>query len=302
MRRRRSILVFAALDGLLLVSALLIVTGTRTPDDDLLIPAGLRPQRIELSGARGERVIEVGSEAPVLLRGDSEFPARADRLALVVSALEAARIMRTVTTDRSDWDSFGVATDRRRIDVYGETDASVIIGEQAESETYVRLAGESSVYAIDSNIGFYADQPDEFWMPLRVVPQQVRPTDVTAASLVLSWDGIAVEVNLVRTSTGWFVDDPARSVPSEVATQAVSSLVDQIADTLVEPSAAVGSVPLGTIAVRTVTGAAWEIAVRGMGDMVFLEGPGSDPPRTASVLQVMSTERFAAVVDPFLRL
>lgn len=298
MHRRHVAVALVAVNLVLAVTAALLLLGRRSREHPApLLDETTRVEVVRISGARGSRVINMEKESPVMLAATGEVPVRQDRIELLLQALRRAQVVRVVTEDTNDWAHFGVEDSPTPNEVALQSGPTLVIGDRDTAQTYLRKAGSPTVYAVDTDLRFFTDQPDEFWMPLRLFPSTLHVRDVIFAGFepAAAEDG-SLAFSLLRSGDGWRAGEEGRRVDLSSADQSVGAVVDLLADTLVPRAAWTSGRPAGTLVIRTADAREWRVPVLLEGGRALLDAPGSDPPRTGGVEHVISVERLVAVL------
>jgi hypothetical protein len=307
--RNRLVPVLIAVNLIVIAVAVWIVfSQTQSSDEAFLLQRSGQITSFVLSGGRGSRTLLTSPDGWRLQRSDELFPVRDDRISLLLSVIREARVDRIVTDNPARWSSFGVDENQRSITVTGRDQYQFFVGSGPEERTYVRFADSDRVVETKAPLRLFLDQPDEFWMPLRVFPADLRSDDIIVLSIrpVDSNLSDLPEIELFQSggnrSSVWRNNLSGADVDADSAEGIVYTLSDLLAETLVtEHEASTGELVI-LIGLQTANGESWQVPVRLDGDYVYLDGPGSDPPVTEEFWQVVRLEDFAALLESVSRL
>ena len=197
MNYQRRVIWLAAVLGVLLLTYIVGVLAIPHPGASArepLVP-GFRTEEIEaitIEGPSGQIDLErQGDSWSVILDGD-RYPARDDRINVLLDSIASAQIVRSVTNRSEAYDDLGLG--ESGVDVTfstGDVATHLRVGGSSTNYggSYVVLEDREEVYAIDKELGFYFGQPYSYFAYLRMFPEDLYGSGIVALS---------VDVNLVE--------------------------------------------------------------------------------------------------------
>jgi hypothetical protein len=154
----------------------------------------LEIQKVQITSTPATIELENDGQDWVLVEGLRRFPARDDRIDTFLNELTGSRLVRKVTANDTLWGDFGLARDAPLTVTVQSGPASAartvtaVWGDESSEPglAYVRLVGDSTVYASDGRVSFYLEQPATYWSYLRVFPEDLRASETIAVSGTVS--------------------------------------------------------------------------------------------------------------------
>jgi len=188
--RTRVIALAAAFGALLLTYVIGLVVAPRPGAGarEALLD-GFDPATVEsISITNQDESIELertGENWRLVLDGD-RYPARDDRIGILLDSIASAQIVRVVTSREEVHGDLGVGEDGTVISLSTTNGSTVLHVGDSSQETggsYMRIGEDADVLATDTELGFYLGQPYSYFAYLRVFPEDAYGSGVVAMSL-----------------------------------------------------------------------------------------------------------------------
>ncbi len=257
---------------------------------------------IRIRGARGEIVLENQGAHWVLISSGTSFPVRDDRVSLFLDSVASTRVLRRVTESRAEDGRFGLSDRARELTLRSDRGSVRYTIGIVDHTLYARTAESDAIVELDSDLHFYLDQPPVFWLPLRLFPDEVTVRQVIALGF-RSRSGTeldALNFEIVRdVQDRWVSSTKRQLVNPESASALLAGSVDLLVDGLAAAETAEGMEAVGTLWIRLADGRRFDVKLyRASMELLILDGPGSDPPRTSGVVQLIGVEQFSGILAP----
>lgn len=228
----------------------------------------------EIAIGSGDDAVSLRREsgAWVIDEGSRQYPARSDRITSFVDEAAASRLVRRITANENLWPDFDLAAEQgTRLafsvgDETGRKPEAVVWGADSSEPglAYLRRGEEPDVYASDGQLGFYLRQPVSYWSYLRLLPEDVVPSEVISVSSTIDTElgeeeKLSVDYELTRTITrdsgsgsgeeSWVTESADGTLDATAVNRLLRDVVDLVGrdfhrEPLSQLSSSVGSIRL----------------------------------------------------------
>jgi hypothetical protein len=195
---------------------------------------------ISVSDSEGNVRLDGQNDAWTMELSGRRFPARSDRIEVLLEDLAEAHIVREVTDREEMHDELGVGGDAIRLGLTtGSTTTELLVGDESTGTDllYVRFPDSRTVYSTDGRFRFYLNEPATYFAYLRVFPEDLYGSGIVDLSMqidVLTEPEVRREFTHSLRVTGagaqesWQIDSDEESAVAD--TDAVELLLRTIAD------------------------------------------------------------------------
>jgi len=156
-------------------------------------------ESVSITNEDGRVELERNGENWRLVLDGDRYPARDDRIDILLDSIASAQIVRVVTNRQEVHDDLGVGEEGIVISL-ATTEGSTLLhvgdSSQETGGSYIRIGDEADVLATDTELGFYVGQPYSYFAYLRVFPEDAFGSGVVAMSLNVD---LVEEPEVVRT-------------------------------------------------------------------------------------------------------